>query len=178
MADTFGFRFNGGFQHIRVNAFGKHYTLRVAAGGVIQLAGQFGLDVYKRQPENPEQRVTFSLQSPLMGTAPKNPIAVMSEQRQTTLVNNQINIKMATKSSIHIKPCNVKSSGAHKDVYKRQQYHHADLFQDGSTADVRGRGQDNPETQGSVRRFKIRDIQGERLLRGALTAPYILGGSQ
>ena len=48
-----------------------------------------------------------------MGTAPKNPIAVMSEQRQTTLVNNQINIKMATKSSIHIKPCNVKSSGAH-----------------------------------------------------------------
>ena len=48
-----------------------------------------------------------------MGTAPKNPIAIMSEQRQTTLVNNQINIKMATKSSIHIKPCNVKSSGAH-----------------------------------------------------------------
>ena len=27
MADTFGFRFNGGFQHIRVNAFGKHYNL-------------------------------------------------------------------------------------------------------------------------------------------------------
>ena len=48
-----------------------------------------------------------------MGTAHKNPIASMSEQRQTTLVNNQINIKMATKSSIHIKPCNVKSSGAH-----------------------------------------------------------------
>ena len=48
-----------------------------------------------------------------MGTASKNPIAVMSEQRQTTLVNNQINIKMATKSSIHIKPCRVTSSGAH-----------------------------------------------------------------
>ena len=48
-----------------------------------------------------------------MGTAPKNPIAVMSGHWQTTLVNNQINIKMATKSSIHIKPCNVKSSGAH-----------------------------------------------------------------
>ena len=53
------------------------------------------------------------MQSPLMGTAPKNPIAVMSGHWQTTLVNNQINIKMATKSSIHIKPCNVKSSGAH-----------------------------------------------------------------
>ena len=37
----------------------------------------------------------------------------MSGHWQTTLVNNQINIKMATKSSIHIKPCNVKSSGAH-----------------------------------------------------------------
>ena len=48
-----------------------------------------------------------------MGTAPKNPIAIMSEQRQTTLVNNQINIKMATKSSIHIKPCNIASSEAH-----------------------------------------------------------------
>ena len=47
MADTFGFRFNGGFQHIRVNAFGKHYTLRVAAGGVIQLAGQFGFISHK-----------------------------------------------------------------------------------------------------------------------------------
>ena len=48
-----------------------------------------------------------------MGTASKNPIAVMSEQRQTTLVNNQINIKMATKSSIHIKPCRIASSEAH-----------------------------------------------------------------
>ena len=26
-----------------------------------------------------------------------------------------------------------------------------DLFQDGGTADVRGRGQDNPETQGGIR---------------------------
>ena len=32
-----------GFQHIGVNAFGKYHTLRVAAGGVVELAGQFAL---------------------------------------------------------------------------------------------------------------------------------------
>lgn len=42
---------------------------------------------------------------------------------------------------------------------------------------MRGHGQDNPETQGSVRRFKIRDIQRERLLFGALTVPFILVGT-
>ena len=40
MADTFGLGLNGGFQHIGVNAFGKYHTLRVAAGGVVELAGE------------------------------------------------------------------------------------------------------------------------------------------
>ena len=60
-------------------------------------------------PENPEQRVTLSLQSPLMGCTPKNPV---------TEVGKIFNYKqrkeaMATKSSIHIKPCNIASSEAH-----------------------------------------------------------------
>ncbi len=42
MADAFGFRFNGSFQHIGVDTFGKYHTLRIAAGGIIQLTGQFG----------------------------------------------------------------------------------------------------------------------------------------
>ena len=68
--------------------------------------------------------------------------------------------------------------GCHPSLSGTQEhYHHADLFQDGGTADVRGHGQDNPETQGSVRRFKIRDIQRERLLFGALTVPFILVGT-
>lgn len=68
--------------------------------------------------------------------------------------------------------------GCHPSLSGTQEhYHHADLFQDGGTADVRGRGQDNPETQGSVRRFKIHDIQRERLLFGALTVPFILVGT-
>ena len=60
-------------------------------------------------PEKPEQRVTLSLQSPLMGCTPKNPV---------TEVGKIFNYKqrkeaMATKSSIHIKPCNIASSEAH-----------------------------------------------------------------
>ena len=42
MTDTFGFRFNGSFQHIRMDTFGKYDTLRWTAGCIIQLAGQFG----------------------------------------------------------------------------------------------------------------------------------------
>ena len=42
MADTFRFCFNGSFQHIGVDSFCKYDTLRVAAGSIIQLAGQFG----------------------------------------------------------------------------------------------------------------------------------------
>ena len=41
MADSFGFGFNGGFQHRGVDAFGKDHALRIAAGGVVELAGQF-----------------------------------------------------------------------------------------------------------------------------------------
>ncbi len=42
MTDTFGFCFNGSFQHVGVDTFGKYHTLRIAAGGIIQLTGQFG----------------------------------------------------------------------------------------------------------------------------------------
>ena len=42
MADAFGFRFDGSFQHVGVDTFGKYDTLRAAAGSVIKLAGQFG----------------------------------------------------------------------------------------------------------------------------------------
>ena len=41
MADAFGLGFDGSLQHVGVNAFGKHYALRVAAGSIVELAGQF-----------------------------------------------------------------------------------------------------------------------------------------
>ena len=41
MADTFSLGFHSSFQHIGVDTFGKYHTLRVAAGGVVELAGQF-----------------------------------------------------------------------------------------------------------------------------------------
>ena len=44
-------------------------------------------------PEHPEQRVTLSLQSPLMGCTPKNPLAVMSGQIKEMLVNNSNQIQ-------------------------------------------------------------------------------------
>ena len=72
-------------------------------------------------PENPEQRVTLSLQTPLMGRTPKNPdcgskrpkdkvTKYPNDQKILQPINSQI---MATKSSIHIKPCNIASSEAH-----------------------------------------------------------------
>ena len=61
-------------------------------------------------PENPEQRVTLSLQSPLMGCTPKNPTAKAGKVIYCIM---KIKITMATKSSIHIKPCNIASSEAH-----------------------------------------------------------------
>ena len=42
MADTLRFCFYGSFQHVRVTAFGKYDTLRVAACRVIELAGKLG----------------------------------------------------------------------------------------------------------------------------------------
>ena len=42
MADSFRFSFDSGFQHVGVSAFGKYHTLRVAAGRVVELAGQLG----------------------------------------------------------------------------------------------------------------------------------------
>ena len=41
MADTFGFGFYGCFQHIGVGTFGKYHALRIAAGGVVKLTGEF-----------------------------------------------------------------------------------------------------------------------------------------
>ena len=41
--------------------------------------------------------------------------------------------------------------GCHTSLSGTQEhYHHTNLFQDGCTTDVRGGGQDNPETQGSI----------------------------
>ena len=42
MADSFRFSFDSGFQHVGVSAFGKYHTLRVTAGGIVELAGQLG----------------------------------------------------------------------------------------------------------------------------------------
>ncbi len=64
-------------------------------------------------PENLEQRVTLSLQSPLMGYTPKTPCSyerTATKQQSITQSNFK---RMATKSSIHIKPCNIASSEAH-----------------------------------------------------------------
>ncbi len=53
--------------------------------------------------------------------------------------------------SLHVRG-NGYGHGCHTSLYGTQEhYHHTDLFQDGGTADVRGRGQDNPETQGGIR---------------------------